>query len=333
MLLEALDDPRSDDPEQRQQAQHRRAPAHLPPDRFGEVVVVADLGTVAGHTGHLLEVLLRLLLDDVDGVVVGDDADQPPAEVDHRQRDQVVVADDARGLFLVGVREHRHQVGLHDLADRRVLVGEDQIAQRHEADQLAGPVEHVAVVDGLLARRLPPQLGDRRPRRQQRIQHRIVGRQERADLFGPERVAAQQILAGRVRQQRDQLVAHPRLQPFEEGGAVVAQHRAEQPRGAGPASPLHEGLLDVRIQVPEHVALDVGGEQAEGLGDLLRLQRPEDVGGVGRVHLLQDRDEVGFVAVVQQFADFGDQQVDAHGPVGVPRKARWDGAQGAAGAG
>ena len=66
-------------------------------------LVVADIGAVAGQAGHLLDVFVRLLRDDVDRVVVGDDADEPARGVDDGQREQVVVADDVRGLLLVGL--------------------------------------------------------------------------------------------------------------------------------------------------------------------------------------------------------------------------------------
>ena len=48
-----------------------------------------------------LDVLFRLLVDDVGDVVEGNDADQPVARIDHRRGDQVVAPEHPRHLLLV----------------------------------------------------------------------------------------------------------------------------------------------------------------------------------------------------------------------------------------
>ncbi len=51
-----------------------------------------EIGLVRGQHGrHLFEVLRGLLLHDVDGVVNGDDADEPVFLIDDRQSDEVVL--------------------------------------------------------------------------------------------------------------------------------------------------------------------------------------------------------------------------------------------------
>ena len=62
---------------------------------------------VAGDAGEPVDVLGRLILDDVDDVVNRDDADQLVLFVDDGNREQVVRRDQARDLFLVGVRRAR----------------------------------------------------------------------------------------------------------------------------------------------------------------------------------------------------------------------------------
>ena len=58
---------------------------------------------VARETGEPVDVLGRLVLDDVDDVVDGDDADQLVLLVDDRNRQQVVGRDLARDFLLIHV--------------------------------------------------------------------------------------------------------------------------------------------------------------------------------------------------------------------------------------
>ena len=58
---------------------------------------------VAGHAGQTIDVFGRLVLDDVDDVVNGDDADQLVLFVDDRNGEEVVGRDLARHFLLVHV--------------------------------------------------------------------------------------------------------------------------------------------------------------------------------------------------------------------------------------
>ena len=62
---------------------------------------------VAGDAGQAIDVLGRLILDDVDDVVDRDDADQLVLLVDDRDREQVVRRDLARDFFLVRIGARR----------------------------------------------------------------------------------------------------------------------------------------------------------------------------------------------------------------------------------
>ena len=57
--------------------------------------------------GEPLDVLFGLLLDDVDDVVDGQDADQPLVLVDDGGRQQIVLLEDLRRLFLVHLGRDR----------------------------------------------------------------------------------------------------------------------------------------------------------------------------------------------------------------------------------
>ena len=56
---------------------------------------------LVADAGEALDVLVRLLLDDVDDVVDGDHADQAARLVDHADREKVVALEEARHVLLV----------------------------------------------------------------------------------------------------------------------------------------------------------------------------------------------------------------------------------------
>ena len=80
----------------------RLTPSHGSRLRSDSAAGVND-ALVAGHAGQAVDVLGRLVLDDVDDVVDGDDADQLVLLVDDRNRQQVVGRDLPRHFFLVHV--------------------------------------------------------------------------------------------------------------------------------------------------------------------------------------------------------------------------------------
>ena len=82
-------------------------------------------------------------------VVDGDDAHQAAVVVDDRDGEQVVVGDDLGHLVLVGEDADRDRLVDHHVADRRVRLGDDEVAQREHADEAAVVVGHVDVVDRL----------------------------------------------------------------------------------------------------------------------------------------------------------------------------------------
>ena len=77
---------------------------------------------LVADAGQQLGVLVRLLLDHLDDVVDGDDADQAIVLVDDGRRHEAVALELARDRFLVGGREHLMAVGVHDRLDRDVAL-------------------------------------------------------------------------------------------------------------------------------------------------------------------------------------------------------------------
>ena len=109
-----------------------------------------EIGLVRGeHSGHLLEVLRRLLLDDVHCVVDGDDADQPLLHVDDGQGEEAVLVQRLRHVLLIVHRLGPDDVRIHDLLDQVVLLREEQVTHRQHAEQVARRVGDVQDVDRL----------------------------------------------------------------------------------------------------------------------------------------------------------------------------------------
>ena len=123
---------------------------------------------VAGDTAQRLDVLFRLLLDDVDDVVDGDDADQAVLAVDHGGSDEVVLAEQPRHLLLI--------VEDRDLA--AVLV--DQIGQRD------GSCDRVFAGSGIQHGRTSGKAPNaRRPTRDIVVERKLMDRKCQVSQGGP----------------------------------------------------------------------------------------------------------------------------------------------------
>ena len=95
-------------------------------NRLDAICRTLSLRLLVADAGQRLDVLVGLLLDHLDDVVDGDDADQPLVLVDDRRRHQVVALELAGDLGLVGGGEHHRPVGVHDLLDLDVPLGAQQ---------------------------------------------------------------------------------------------------------------------------------------------------------------------------------------------------------------
>jgi len=104
------------------------------------------------HAGHFFDILRRLILQNIHGVVHGDDAHQPILLVHHRQSQKIILVQRLRHLLLIVQRGDGHDVLLHDVRQHGFLAGQQQRADGHEADQVPVFVDHIADVDGLLVR-------------------------------------------------------------------------------------------------------------------------------------------------------------------------------------
>ena len=210
---------------------------------------------VAADAAERLEVLLGLLLDDVDDVVDGDDADEPILGVDHRRRDEIVacrtsappppgppVTRDAAAILVdqLGSGTGRRGAQQHVERDRALpaLLGVDDI-------DLVEPVRQV-----------------------RRLAH-VVDR----------------LADGPVRRHRDELGLHPPA-----GGIFRIIEAALERDALGQRQLLENLLLVLLVEVFEHLDRIVGFELADALGDGLRRQFLEDFLADGLVDFGQRRE-------------------------------------------
>ena len=117
-------------------------------------------GIAALDAAEAQHVLGALLHQHVDHIVHRDDAEHPLVGRDHRQRQEVVLGDQAGDLLLIGLGRDRHKLGRHDRADAPLGRGGDHRAQGDHTDELLGRVEHIQVRQALHLRVDQAQMGD-----------------------------------------------------------------------------------------------------------------------------------------------------------------------------
>ena len=241
------------------------------------------------HAAEAQDVLLGLLLNHVDHVVHGDDADEAPGLADHRRRHEVVLVEDVTHLLLVGLGGDRLQVRRHDVAEPHRAAGAEQPVKRDAPDgpvvrvddvDLVEVVRHVAaglahVIDGLA-------YGPEGRQRDQLPLHQAAGavlgvRQALRDA-GP-------LLA---RDRVENLLALWVVQVLEDGDGIVALHVRD-----GLGGPLR---ADLRNQLLADLVLDMGKNVAAqhivGDGDeAAALARAEPLDQIGDVGLVQGCDQ------------------------------------------
>lgn len=192
-----------------------------------------------------MDVLGRLQLHDVQDVVHRNDPDEPPGVVHYREHRQVVVGNDASHDLLVGVRRDRHHIRVHDVPDQDGGGRDDQLPEGEYAQEAAGLVHHVQVVDRLGVGTRLPQVFEDSSHRHGGFDGDIGGRHQPAGLL---LLVARELLDDRSRlwlQQRTdrgrlvrcccvQVLEHVgevvRVQLLEGDPGVTGWHRGEELR-------------------------------------------------------------------------------------------------------
>ena len=269
---------------------------------------------VRRDAAELEHVLGLLLAEDVHGIVVGDDPDEPAGGVDDRQGEQVVLVDLTGDGLLVLVHPGEDHVALHDVFDRGRAAREDQVLQRDEADQLAIVVHDVAVVDrlaigGLVAEPLEG-LADRDVRRQ----GDVVGGHEGAG--GPRLVARQpaDVVAFGLGEVGQHDVHELLVEPLHQVGPLVVRHVVQELGRLGVGHGLDDPVLALGVQVAEDLGPIPRQEDAEEGVAVPGFQVLDQLGDPPRVLVLDEFAQRGHLSALDQFAQVGHQERISHGP-------------------
>ena len=233
--------------------QPRHARARRRKDRVGQFFV-AD-------AAHAHQIFLGLLLDDVDHVVDGEHADQPLVLVDDGGRQEVVLLELARRLFLVHGRRNRVPGLMHDVFDLDRALGAQDLVEVDGAEQLEGRVD-----DEDLAEAVGQVLV---------IAHVVDGLADRPEW-----------------RHRHELGLHAPA-----GGLFRIVERAPQPDALGERQLRQDLVLVLLVEVFQDVDGVVGIELLDGLGDLLvgqivddvEADRLVDLGQRGKVEVLAEQ--------------------------------------------
>ena len=269
--------------------------------RFLNSVMIGVLRYVGGEqTAHLFDVLCVLLFDNVHDVVGGDDAHQTVLVVHDGDAHQVVFAHRVGDDLLIVQRLDRYEVGRHDVGDRLVLIGENQMPQRDGAHQMALAVDDIAGVDGFLVQAGLAQ-------RFHRLAHGH-GAVELGKLDGHDR-------AGRIFRVFEELVDQRALcgigvlqdalddrrgQLLEEIDRVVQEHFVQQGVDFAVADQRDQLLLLLAVDIGEHFRRDVLGQYAEHHQQLFALKALHKRGDIDHVEHEQRAAQFIFLIAVHQ---------------------------------
>ncbi len=283
-------------------------PRQAQPGDLERLVTVEQL-LLAG-AGHLVDVLGRLVAQNVDDVVDGDDAHQPVSIVHDRHRQQVVLLDHLGHLLLVDVGAHADDVADHDILERLARRDHEQLAQGEDADQVAVVVGDVDVEDhlhvfGLLqgGNRLADQL--------------VLAQRE--NLGGHDAAGGLFAVLEQLLDLLGVLVLHDMKDLFgdffrhvaDDLDGVVVGHLLQD---AGDRLLLHL-LEQARGRIVFQLGEDVGGclrvgKQVEEDALFLQVEITEQVGDIGRMDLGQGLGEIGKGAASDQLADGIEQDLE-----------------------
>ena len=145
---------------------------------------------LVADAGEQLGVLVGLLLDHLDDVVDGDDADEALVLVDDGRRHEAVALELARHLLLVGRRQHLMAVRVHDRVDLDVALGAQQAADVDAAEQMKSRIDDEDLRERLgQIRGVAREVDDLPDRPERRHGHEVGLHQAAGGLLGIEQVA------------------------------------------------------------------------------------------------------------------------------------------------
>ena len=247
--------------------------------------------TLVADAAQRLDLLVGLLVDHLDDVVDGDDADQPLVLVDHRRRHQVVAAELAGDLGLIGGREHHRPLLVHDVFDLDVPLAAQQPRDIDRAQHLEGRID-----DEQLGERLRQIIGRRIAHRVDDVADGPVGRggdeirlhQAAGGVF---RIVEVALDRGAIhgRQPGKDLLLVGGVEILDEVGGVVGVERIDRARQQLVRQRLGELVADARIDLRQHLEIEARAERFDKPHPLIGRQQLDHVGEVRRRHAGDDR--------------------------------------------
>ena len=231
---------------------------HQTPDAGFHIILVArDDG------GHLLDVLGVLILNDVNDIVDGDDADEAALFIADGDGGQVVTAEIVGDSFLIVRGGGADDIGIHDIADAGAFRRDNQLAQGNLTDEPALIVDDVAGVDGLLVDARAADVIHRLAHGEIIVQIDIFnGHQASGAVF---RIIEELVdglaraLVGVLQNLFDDVGGHF----FQKVHRIIHEHIVHQRLQFGVGRAFGDELLLLAGHVGEHVGGDILGQHAE----------------------------------------------------------------------
>lgn len=125
-----------------------QAMARAPDGRVFESL--AGMGALAGDPGHAVQIFHMLVPEDLEERPGRNDSQKAPGLVRDRHRGQAMPEGGAGDVLLVGVEAHDQRRQCADLSDRFMGPEAEEIDEGAHAQELAGAVDHVDILDGTI---------------------------------------------------------------------------------------------------------------------------------------------------------------------------------------
>ena len=251
-----------------------------------------------GDSRHLRDIFGVLVLQDVHGVVDGDDPDESHFAIDDGERQKAVIGNRPCNDFLVLFGVSVDDVVVHDLFDECRLLREHEVLGGDQPQQLVGGVDDVAGVDGFLIDRGAANTLEG-------VFHRHVGTErhelDRHDAAGAVFRVAQNLVDIGARLHvalREQTFDHACRHLFEQVDGIVEEELVEHGFELPIVQLADQSCRYVRVHFHEGLRRKVFGEQAEEdqkIGIAFRLL--EYLGKVDGVHRGEQGFQDGIVAL------------------------------------
>ena len=254
-----------------------------------------------------MRVVGSVLADGVEHVVVRDDPDEAVVFVHHGDGEKVEAGQLFHHPIARLLQADADRIPLHEVRYERGWPGEDQVAERHEADQLSIGVEYVNVVDRLAVGGLRPQAG-----------HRLAGRDVgwQRSVFGRHQTAGRPLRAGEehadvvplgLRHQRQNFFDEFWVEFTKQVVAIVRGHPLDQRPQMDPVGRRHQLHLSGHGEVGEDFGLPFDRQEVEELPEFAVVEPFREIGHGGGVEFPGHLPQAVGISLAEHDAEFGNQ--------------------------